>query len=170
MIFGNTIEEQYVKISAINKILGKFSKFFSITFAVAEPLLIFALLMSNNGNNSTLLLLIFGVFLGVCGFFVGKYVLGRMYGWAWVLFCEKYNPKGLVKNVTNAAHNTAVEGYIWGGTSGAKTTSVGFLIGIILFLNVYIWKGTFYMIKYWNLPQKEIELKKQLESKYGKVL
>lgn len=168
MNFGNTPEEQYVKISAINKILGKFSKFFSIAFAVPTPLLIFGMMM--NSSNSKFLLLIFGVLLGVSGFFVGKFFLGKMYGWAWVLFCEKYNPKALAKNVSDAAHNTALEGYIWGGTSGAKATSVGFLVGIMLFLNVYIWKGTFYMIKYWNLPQKEAKLKKQLEAKYGKSL
>ncbi len=169
MNFGSTIEEQYVKISAINKLISKFSKVFSIVLLVADLGLILVLFGINNGKNSSFMLLIYGAFLGAFGFFVGKFVLGKIYGWAWVLFCDKYNPKGLAKYVSNAAHNTAIEGYIWGGSSGAQSTSIGFLIGIILFINFYIWKGTFYMIKYRNLPQKEIELKKQLDIKYGKI-
>ena len=100
---------------------------------------------------------------GIVGFFAGKLYLGKIYGWAWIAFCEKFNPKGLAKSLTKATHNSAIEGYVFGGSSGATAAVSGVAIIFALLLTFYIWKGMFYMIKYRNLPKKEKELKEQLE-------
>lgn len=165
MNFGKTIEEQYAKISAINKLLAKYCKFFSAFFSLSGIGMMFLALTSDDKNFGIVLA---AVIVLVLGFFIGKFLAGKMYGWAWISFCEKHNPAGLAKSLANATHNSAVEGYIFGGTSGAKAAASGVFIVFFFLLTFYIWKGTFYMIKYWNLPKKEAQLKKQLEKKYGK--
>ncbi len=167
MNFGKTLEEQYAKISLINKKIAKFSKFFSILFLIGSGFLLLLSVVSSEERGSFLVL---AIFIAVSGYFAGKYFLGRLYGWAWVAFCEKYNPKSLAVSFSNATYNSAVEGYVFGGESGAKSASIGVLIVAAFMINFYIWKGTIYMIKYWNLPKKEAQLKKQLEVKYGKTL
>lgn len=167
MNFGNTLEEQYAKISLINKKISKFSKVFSLFFLIGAAFLILFSFASSE-NRGTFLAL--AVFMGPLGFFFGKYFMGRLYGWAWVAFCEKYNPKSLAISFSDATYNSAVEGYVFGGQSGAKSASIGVLIVAAFLINFFIWKGGIYMIKYWNLPKKEQELKKQLEAKYGKTL
>lgn len=165
MNFGNTLEEQYAKVSAINRLLEKYCKVFSGLFYVfAGFAFLFGLL---NSEIRAALIITSGISV-LCGIFGGRF-LGKMYGWAWICFCEKYNPKGLAKSLSKATHNSAVEGYIFGGSSGATAAVSGVAIVFAFLLTFYIWKGFFYMIKYRNLPQKEKELKKQLEKKQAET-
>ncbi len=165
MNFGNTLEEQYAKVSAINRLLEKYCKVFSGLFYVYSGLaLIFGLFIKE-----VRVALIIAAVIGILGgLFVGK-ILGRSYGWAWIIFCEKYNPKGLAKSFVKATHNSAIEGYIFGGSSGAKAAASGVIIVFVFLFAFYVWKGYFYMIKYRNLPQKEKELKEQLEKKQAET-
>ena len=111
MNFGNTIEEQYAKISAINILMKKFVKttktiFISLAIAVS----LFFVVISGEIS----LALIFGVILFGINFLAGSF-LGRTYCWAWILFCEKYNPKHLASSFAKALDNSAVYGYVYGG-------------------------------------------------------
>ncbi len=166
MNFGNTLEEQYAKISSINRLLEKYCKVFSGLFYVYAGGALLSALFIKEVRVALIIAAAIGILLGL---FAGK-ILGKMYGWAWITFCEKYNPKGLAKSLTKATHNSAVEGYIFGGSSGATAAVSGVAIVFAFLLTIYIWKGFFCMIKYYNLPKKEKELKEQLEKKKAETI
>lgn len=166
MNFGNTLEEKYAKISAINAFIKKWTKVIAIVFAVMEVMMLSV--VSRMGSNSIGFFQI--VFFTVLSFLIAYFYAGRIYCWAWLAFCEKYYPKGLVKSLANAVNNSAIEGYILHGESGVRYGILGVVIFGFLFLAWYIIKGAYYMVKYWNLPKKEAALKKQLEAKYNTTL
>lgn len=165
MNFGNTLEEQYAKISAINALLKKWSKTCKIVFLVAAVCLTVTLVFVTEEKLKAIL---FGLLYIIGGYFSGGY-FGKIYCWAWILLCQKHKPELLVSSLSNAVHNSAVDGYVFGGTSGAKSAALGALLAAFLFAAFYIGKGQRYAKKYRSLPQKEAELKKQLEAKYGKT-
>ncbi len=165
MNFGNTLEEQYIKISAINSMLKKWKKVITIVFTVFCSILIIAVKNIGNGDIGIIEMLLF-IALAVLIF----WFMSKVYCWAWISFCEKYYPKGLAKSLSQAAQNSAIEGYVFGGESGAKNAAFGVLLALLFFAIWYILKGYIYTFKYWNLPKKEEQLKKQLEAKYGKTL
>ncbi len=165
MNFGNTLEERYAKISAINAFIKKWTRVIAIVFTVFEAFMLFTI---NRFGNADIGFFEFLFFL-VITYFIFYFIGGRIYCWAWLAFCEKYYPKGLAKSLVNAVDNSAIEGYILHGESGVKYAVFGVFLFGFLFFAWHIFKGGYYMIKYWNLPRKEIELKKQLDAKYGKV-
>lgn len=166
MDFGNTIEEQYAKIVAINKLCEKFIKaarIISICMGAAMLMLAFS------SSDEIIKLLLLSVMIFVVLFLMSGF-LGRTYCWAWILLCEKYNPKHLAFSFADAVDNSAVYGYVFGDSSGAKEGAFGAVAVMFIFAAFYLHKGQKYAKKYKNLPKKELELKKQLEAKYGKTL
>ena len=157
MNFGNTLYEQYQTVSAINRKLAKIGKVLSAFFIIGG--LIFTIVMFH--DDKKLILYILGI--PVAGYVLGNYVYNRVIGWAWISFTQKYFPKSLIKSLFGAADDSAVYGYITGGSSGAKWGIIGVIICAAILIYVYFFKGIYHTIKYWNLPKKEKELKIQLE-------
>lgn len=162
MDFGNTIEEKYAKISAINKLCNKFVKVTKIVLTCSAIVISLSLFFN---TDEKLKCLIFAVLQIGITYFVSDF-FGRTYFWSWYLICEKYNPKHLAFSFLNAVDDSATYGYVFGGSSGAKEAAFGSVVVIFIFAAFYISKGQKYAKKYKNLPRTELELKKQLDAKY----
>lgn len=120
-------------------------------------LIIFLLIAFSNSDNLGLTIL-YSVIIIPIGAIFAIYA-GKVYCWAWLAFCQKYNPGRFASSIASATDRGIVGGYLLGGHEGAKSGFAGVLIIYISTIWIYLLKGQLYFFKYINLEKK---LKDQL--------
>lgn len=165
MNFGNTIEEQYATVCAINRKCEQFTKIVKYIMWAMSAGYALACIAGAIATKNVAFIVIAVIGVLILLFYSKK--LGNIYCWSWILLCDKYDPAYLAKSFADATHNSAAYGYRTGGSKGAQQASLGTVAFIFIFAVFQIGKGAQYAKKYSNLPQAEIELKKQLDAKYG---
>lgn len=158
MYFGETHEEIYEGVKAMNALAKKVGKVVGIIYLVVMEFLGFILISQ---TKSVGLFLFTNVICSVAGFFAGKF-MGKNYAWGWIGYKQKHNTKNLGKDLLNTASHNATVSYLIGGGRMVGWSLISSIVALGLVITVGYWKGFFYRAKY-------EKLEKTLGKELGKI-
>lgn len=150
MYFGETHEEIYEGVKAMNALAKKVGKVIGIVYLVVIELLGFIMLST---IKEFTFFLIFNVIGGFAGLFFGAF-MGKNYAWGWISYKQKHNTKNLGKDLLNTASHNATVSYLIGGGRMVGWSLISSIVALGLVITVGYWKGFFYRAKYEKLEKK----------------
>lgn len=157
MYFGETHEEIYEGVKAMNALAKKVGKVFGIIYLIIIEFFGFIMLsmIKESGGIASAVgsFLFFNVICGFAGLFFGTF-MGKNYAWGWICYKQKHNTKNLGKDLLNTASHNATVSYLIGGGRMAGWSLISSIVALGLVITVGYWKGFFYRAKYEKLEKK----------------
>lgn len=150
MYFGETHEEIYEGVKAMNALAKKVGKVVGIIYLVVIEFLGFILISQTKAAG---LFLVVNVIGGFTGFFGGNF-MGKNYAWGWIAYKQKHNTKNLGKDLLNTASHNATVSYLIGGGRMAGWSLISSIVALGLVITVGYWKGFLCCAKYEKLEKK----------------
>lgn len=158
MYFGETHEEIYEGVKAMNKLANKVGKVLKILLLILVevfglPMSLMMFFAGEGMGNAIMLFIFFCVIGGVMAYAFGDF-MGKNYAWGWIWYKQTHNTKNLGKDVVNTAAHNATVSYIIGGKGVAGWSLIGSLVTLMFTVLIGYWKGFYYRTKYEKLEKK----------------
>lgn len=157
MYFGETHEEIYEGVKAMNARAKKVGKIVRIIYLLMYEIIGFIMVSAvkeSSGMGKAIGFFLFvNVICGCLAFLLGDF-MGKNYAWGWIGYKQKHNTKNLGKDLLNTATHNATVGYIIGGGRMAGWSLISSIVALGLVITVGYWKGFFWRAKYEKLEKK----------------
>lgn len=150
MYFGETHEEIYEGVKAMNALAKKVGRIIGIIYVVVMEIL--GIMLFSNTKDIKLLLFC-NIICAFIGFIFGS-LLGKDYAWGWIAYKQKHNTKNLGKDLLGTATHNASVSYIIGGRKMVGWSLISSAVALGIVITIGYWKGHFYRSKYEKLEKK----------------
>ena len=149
MYFGETHEEIYEGVKAMNALAKKVGKILGIIVLVIAVILGIQLFNMTKDIGPSLFMCIVGGPLG----FLGGVFQGKNYAWGWIAYKQKHNTKNLGKDLLSTATHNATVSYLIGGGRMAGWSLISSVVALGIVICFGYWKGFLYRTKYGKLEK-----------------